>query len=257
VNGTPYSVPAGPENGYCVLAGQFPLNTQVTVQEVIPAGYVVASIDVLPDSRRVSKNLSIGKVVVKIGTGVTEVIFKNKVSGLPTKTPTPVVTPKPTRTPGAPTPTPAPTGRLQICKEADGSGVSGYFTFTFAGKTRTIPVGACTSLIVVPVGPLTITEVARTGYVLTDIYTIPADRLLSENLGARSATVTIVQGTSSTQTIVVFRNHTQTTQSITNTASNESITNTAKSVNPLMAFMQALGDSLYGWLEPSTVASIQ
>jgi hypothetical protein len=41
---------------------------------------------------------------------------------------------------------------------------------------------------------------------LTDIYTIPADRLISENLGARSATVTIVQGGSSTQTIVVFRN---------------------------------------------------
>jgi hypothetical protein len=195
-----------------VLAGQFPLNTQVTIQEVIPAGYIVASIDVLPDSRRVSKNLSIGKVVVKIGTGVTEVIFKNKVSGLPTKTPTPFVTPKPTRTPlTTPTATTAPTGRLQICKEADGSGVTGDFTFTFAGKTRTIPVGACTSLIVVPVGPLTITEAARTGYVVTDIYTIPADRLISENLGARSATVTIVQGTSSTQTIVVFRNRVATT----------------------------------------------
>jgi hypothetical protein len=158
VNGTPYSVPAGPENGYCVLAGQFPLNTQVTIQEVIPAGYVVTRIQVLPDGRTVSKNVTIGKVVVKIGTGVTEVIFTNKVSGLPTKTPTAIVTPKPTRTPGAPTPTSAPTGRLQICKEADGAGVSGYFTFTFAGKTRTIPVGACTSLIVVPVGPMTITH---------------------------------------------------------------------------------------------------
>ena len=190
-----------------MLAGQFPLNTQVTIQEVIPAGYVVSRIQVMPDGRTVSKNVTLGKVVVKIGTGVTEVIFTNKVSGLPTKTPTPFATPKPTRTPlTTPTPTPAPTGRLQICKEADGSGVTGNFTFTFAGKTRTIPVGACTSLIVVPVGPLTITEVARTGYVLTDIYTIPADRLISENLGARSATVTIVQGTSSTQTIVVFRN---------------------------------------------------
>ena len=207
VNGTPYSVPAGPEDGYCVLAGQFPLNTQVTIQEVIPAGYVVSRIQVVPDGRTVSKNVTLGKVVVKIGTGVTEAIFTNKVSGLPTKTPTPFVTPKPTRTPlTTPTATPAPTGRLQICKEADGSGVTGDFTFTFAGKTRTIPVGACTSLIVVPVGPLTITEVARTGYTVTDIYTIPADRLISENLGARSATVTIVQGTSSTQTIVVFRN---------------------------------------------------
>ena len=72
--------------------------------------------------------------------------------------------------------------------------------FTFAGKARTIPVGACTSLIVVPVGTLTITEVARAGYTLTDIYTTPADRLISENLAGRSATVTIV----------VFRNSAQT-----------------------------------------------
>ena len=41
---------------------------------------------------------------------------------------------------------------------------------------------------------------------MSDIYTIPDDRLISENLSARSATVTIVQGRASTQTIVVFRN---------------------------------------------------
>jgi hypothetical protein len=219
VNGTPYNVPAGADSGFCVLAGQFPLNTQVTVQEVIPAGYIVSRIEVKPDGRVVSKNVTLGKVVIKIGTGVTEAIFTNKSSGLPTKTPTPIVTPKATRTPlTTPTATPAPTGRLQICKEADGSGVTGDFTFTFAGKTRTIPVGACTSLIVVPVGSLTITEVARAGYTLTDIYTIPADRLISENLAARSATVTIVQGNASTQTIVVFRNRAQTTQTTTGIA---------------------------------------
>jgi hypothetical protein len=99
--------------------------------------------------------------------------------------------------------------------------VTGNFTFTFAGKTRTIPVGACTSLIVVPVGQLTITEVARAGYTLTDIYTIPANRLISENLAARSATVTIVQGNAATQTIVIFRNQSQSqnTQTITNMTS--------------------------------------
>jgi hypothetical protein len=220
VNGTPYNVPAGDDHALCVLAGQFPLNTNVTVQEVIPAGVVVASIEVLPGSRQVSKNISIGQVVVKIGTGVTEVVYKNKASGLPTKTPTGVVTPRPTRTPGPATATPAPTGRVQICKEADGAGVTGEFTFTFAGKTRTIPVGTCTSLIVVPVGPLTITEAAKAGYVVSDIYTIPADRLISENLAARSATVTIVQGNASTQTIVIFQNRAQTTQTTTDMAMN-------------------------------------
>ena len=218
MNGTPYNVPAGADNGLCVLAGQFPINTQVTVQETIPAGYYVARIEVKPDGRVISKNVTLGKVVIKIGTGVTEAIFTNRASGTPTATPQP---PQPTRTPnGSPTPTTAPTGRLQICKEADGTGVTGDFTFTFAGKTRTIPVGTCTSLITVPVGTLTITEVARAGYTLTDIYTIPADRLISENLAGRSATVTIVQGNASTQTIVIFRNRAQTTQTTTGIALN-------------------------------------
>jgi hypothetical protein len=96
--------------------------------------------------------------------------------------------------------------------------VTGNFTFTFSGKTRTIPVGTCTSLISVPVGPLTITEVARAGYVVSDIYTIPADRLISEDWAARTATVTIVQGNASTQTIVIFRNRVQTTQTNTDMA---------------------------------------
>ena len=203
VNGTPYNVPAGDDNGLCVLAGQFPLNTNVTIQETIPAGVIVARIEVKPDSRTVSKNVTLGTVVVKIGTGVTEVIFTNRTPGIPT------ATPRPTRTPGAPTATPAITGRVQICKEADGPGVTGNFTFTFAGKTRTIPVGTCTSLIVVPVGPLTITEQAKAGYVVSDIDTFPANRLLSVDLANRRATVTIVQGNASTQTIVIFRNQAQ------------------------------------------------
>jgi hypothetical protein len=203
VNGVLYNVPAGKNNGLCVLAGQYPLNTQLTIQEVlIPAGYYVSRIEVKPSVRTVSKNISQSTVVIKIGAGVTEVIFTNRGNGIPTPTP------KVTRTPGAPTPTPAITGRLQVCK-ADIEGVSTSFTFTFAGKTRTIPDGTCTSLIVVPVGSLTITEQAKAGYVLTDVYTIPANRLISENLGARQATVTIVQGNAASQTIVVFTNQSE------------------------------------------------
>ncbi len=202
VNGTPYQVTAGKDNGLCVLAGQFALNSQVTVQETIPAGYIVARIEVKPSARTVSKNVGQGLVIVKIGTGVTEVIFTNRGEGIST------ATPQPTRTPGGtkpPTATPAVTGRLQVCKEG-GDGVSGNFTFTFAGKTRTIPVGTCTSLIVVPAGQLTINELPKAGYILTDVYTIPANRLVSEDLNNQQATVTIVQGNASTQTIVVFHN---------------------------------------------------
>ena len=82
VNGTPYSVPAARSPGLCVLAGQFPLDTQVTVQEVIPAGHVVSAIQVYPDNRRVSKDVTLGKVIVKIGTGVTEVVYVDKVSAV-------------------------------------------------------------------------------------------------------------------------------------------------------------------------------
>src|SRR3990172_2786641 len=219
VGNTSYSVPAGPgEGGYCVLAGQYPVGTEVTIQEMIPAGYYVSHIEVKPD-RAVGKDVAQGSVIIQVGSGVTEIIFTNRAIGSPTPTrePTPLVTatPRPTRTPTAtpdcapnctPTSTPIPRGRLQICKEADGAGVSGYFTFNFVGGSVTVPAGACSGLIGVDAGTLTISEEAQAGYVVTDVYTIPADRLRSADLSVRSVTVTIVEGYAASQTIVVFRN---------------------------------------------------
>jgi hypothetical protein len=196
--------------GYCVLAGQFPLNTQVTIQETVPSGYFVTNIEVKPSTRTVSKDTSNGKVVVKIGTGVTEVLFTNAKTS---------ATPTPTNTPGTPTPTSSPKGRLQICKEASSGGVSGYFTFRFETRSRSIPVGACSLIISVNAGTLTVTEDARAGFVFSDIYTIPAGRLISKNLSSRTATVTIVQGTSISQTIVVFVNRAVTAQAAPDEAS--------------------------------------
>ena len=238
VNNTSYSVPAGPgSGGYCVLAGQYPVNSEVTVQESIPFGYYVSYIEVKP-YRVVSRNTSQGTIIVRVGSGVTEVIYTNKVIGspTPTRTPTAVVTstPKPTKTPTAtpdcgsnctPTPTPIPRGRLQICKESDGSDVAGYFTFRFNNKSVSVPVGACSGLIGVNAGSLTITEDAKTGYSVSDIYTIPANRLIGKDTAARSATVTIVEGNAATQTIVIFRNRyvpTNTTSTPTSTPTNTS-----------------------------------
>ncbi|HEY3475178.1 MAG TPA: hypothetical protein VGK56_11255, partial [Anaerolineales bacterium] len=214
--GRTYNVPAGPgdNNGYCVLAGEYPVDTEVTVEEVIPSGYYVSRIEVRPD-RDVSKTTSEGIVTVRIGSGVTEAIFTNKVIGTPTPTPVHTATPRPTRTPTptpscapncTPTPTPVPTGRMQICKEAEGDGVTGYFTFRFGTRSRTVPVGACAGLISVNAGTLTITEDARTGFSIADIYTIPSSRLISKDLNGRSATVRIVEGNAASQTIVIFRN---------------------------------------------------
>jgi hypothetical protein len=238
VNGKTYNVPAG----YCVLAGQYSLNTQVTVQETLQAGYAVTSIVVRPETRTVNKYTSQGKVIVKIGTGVTEVIFTNSGSG---------PTPTPTKTPaGTPTPT-IPKGRLQICKEADGSGVSGNFTFRFETRSRSIPVGACSLIISVNAGNLTVKEDARSGYVVTDIYTIPANRLISKDLSKRTAVVKIVEGISPSQTIVVFVNRAVNSQVITDEVAGNQTTEVRMSANPLDSFMQFLSDGLRGWLEPT------
>jgi hypothetical protein len=75
-------------------------------------------------------------------------------------------------------------------------------------------------------GTVTITEDAQAGYQVADIYTIPADRLVSKDLNARTATVTIVQGDVSSQTIVVFVNRAATA--------------------PLNTFMQFLRNGLRG-----------
>jgi hypothetical protein len=225
VNGKNYSVPAGPpDRGYCVLAGQYPLDSHVTVEEVIPSGYYVSRIVVKPD-RTVSKDTARGIVTVRIVSGVIETIFTNKVAGpaTPTRTPTSVhtSTPRPTRTPTStpncapnctPTSTPIPEGRMQICKEAEDPGVTGYFTFQFEStRSRQVPVGACAGLVIVNAGSLTITEVAQAGYAVADIYTIPADRLISKDLNAGSAVIRIVEGNAASQTIVIFRNRSITT----------------------------------------------
>jgi hypothetical protein len=109
-------------------------------------------------------------------------------------------------------------GRLQICKEAEGPGVTGYFTFEFESRSRSVPVGACAGLITVSAGTLTITESAQAGFSVADIYTIPADRLLSKDPGKGSARVRIVEGTAASQTIVIFRNRRVTGPTATTTS---------------------------------------
>ena len=229
VNGATHDIPAG----YCVLAGTYPLGTNVTVQETVPSGYSLSSIQVRPSDRKVSQDFSIGKVIVKIGSGVTEAIFTNAKNGAPT----------PTKTPIRPTSTPSPRGRLQICKEASGSGVSGNFTFRFETRSRSIPVGACSLIISVNAGTLVVKEDARSGYVVEDIYTIPANRLISKSLTNRTATVNIVQGTSASQTIVVFVNRAVSSQAAPEGTTTAYTPNTS---NELGMFWNNLWDMVLG-----------
>src|SRR3712207_4952461 len=61
-------------------------------------------------------------------------------------------------TPPPPPPPPPPPGDnkgfLEICKQADGSGVTGSFEFAIAGRPETVsvPVGACSFPIQLPAG---------------------------------------------------------------------------------------------------------
>ncbi len=112
-------------------------------------------------------------------------------------------TSRPTKTsPGsaprcAPTPQRVPTGRMQLCTEADGAGVTGYFTFEFADCPGSLPVGACADVARVDAGTLTITEEAQDEDTLCEIYTLPADRWIRKDLSDGKATVRIVYRTTS------------------------------------------------------------
>jgi hypothetical protein len=105
---------------------------------------------------------------------------------------------------------PDPTGTLEICKVASGQGVTGTFGFRVAGRDGTIevPVGGCSLPITVPVGTATVTEVARPGFSVDSIATFPSGRLVSSDMAARTARVSIVAGGVSNQTIVTFANKT-------------------------------------------------
>jgi hypothetical protein len=102
----------------------------------------------------------------------------------------------------------APTGVLEICKKASGSGVDGSFAFTVSGVTGSIsvPVNGCSQPITVKAGQVVITEAARAGFVVADITAAPAANLVSKDLAARTATVTVVAGGAGTQTIATFTN---------------------------------------------------
>jgi hypothetical protein len=107
------------------------------------------------------------------------------------------------------------TGFLQICKIA-GAGISvgTNFTFSIAGSPNTFvtvtagpaPGGNCSPALPVPFGPTIVTETETpptTGTVLTSVSTLPIGMLVSSNLAARTATVTVNTGG---QTIVTFLN---------------------------------------------------
>ena len=181
VNGQAVSVPVG----QCSQAISLPAGT-ATITETSPDNFRVTAITTDIPERRVSADLENRTATVQIVAGdvstQTIVRFRNSVMQ---------------------------TGFLEICKEADPnspSPVTGSFSFTVGGTTISVPVGQCSQPISLPAGTATVTEAARSGFRLTRVRTNIADRLISADLENRTATVQIVAGDVSTQTIVRFRN---------------------------------------------------
>src|SRR3954452_15809395 len=100
-----------------------------------------------------------------------------------------------------------PSGFLEICKQADAPSVTGSFLFVVGGRSVSVPVGACSPAIELPAGQATVTEVAVEGVSVTEMRTSPPERLLSRDLPARTAVVSIAAGDISSQTTLTFTNH--------------------------------------------------
>ncbi len=74
-----YMIPAGlpDQGGYCVLADQFPVNTQVTIAETPNSSFPLSNIAVTCDGCTYTVNLAQYDVTTTIGAGITEVDFTN------------------------------------------------------------------------------------------------------------------------------------------------------------------------------------
>jgi hypothetical protein len=174
-----FTIPAGPApGGYCVVGPTFPVGTNVTVTETIPAGDLVSNIAVAPPGQLIGvPNLAGGSVTVTIGSGVTEVTFTDK-----------------------------RTGFVEICKAGR---VTGTFTFTVNPGGLgpfIVPAGACSPAIEVAAGSVIIHETPVTGAVMASCAAIPAANQLACDIAAQTSTVNVVPGDVSTMTVAFVIN---------------------------------------------------
>jgi hypothetical protein len=101
-------------------------------------------------------------------------------------------------------------GFLSICKQESGTGLEGIvFNFAVGRQVYSAPVGACSASFRVPTGRVTITELARTGSQLVGVSAVPAGRLAQRDLAHRTATVNVIGGDVSHETVVTFTNQIQ------------------------------------------------
>jgi hypothetical protein len=144
---------------------------------------VLTAVTSAPAGSLVSSNLAAGTATVTVTIGATTIVTFTDAATAATST-------------------------LQVCKVAGPGIVIGTnFTFSVAGNPVVIPAGAapggsCTA-VVVPAGPVVVTEAILAGTVLAGVSSAPAGSLVSSILAAGTATVTVTTGTT---TSVTFTN---------------------------------------------------
>jgi hypothetical protein len=185
VAGTLVIVPAGAAPGGTCSPPQVVPAGSTLITETLN-GYALTAVSTLPAGLLVNSNLGAGTATVTVNAGGTTIVtFVN--ATIP----------------------PANTGLLQICKVAGGGvAVGTNFTFSVAGTPVIVPAGlapggSCSPAQVVSPGPTRITETLPTGTLLSSVSTLPAGLLVSSNLAAGTATVTVNAGG---QTTVTFLN---------------------------------------------------
>ncbi len=186
VNGGPLiSTEAGPEAvpalWSCRPAGTFQTGTVVTVQEIVPAGTEVDFIDTDPADRLRTFNLLTGTATLEIGGGQNVIIFDNEAVA------------------------PEQSGFIEICKDAALTGpgftpdpevLGQQFTFTVDPPDGpsfdvTTFAGQCTMALEVAAGVVRVTEHAKAGFRLVDVFTDPDTALLFDNIINRTADVEV------------------------------------------------------------------
>jgi hypothetical protein len=189
--GAAYNVTAGaPGSPNCGPVHSYKLGTKVNIAEAPTAGTLVSGITV-SDGRGTNINTAAGTATATIGSGVTVVTYTNDIHSA------------------------IQSGFVEVCKSAGDNYVKGSFDFTITDangvtSTQSVAVGHCTSPLQMAVGNATVTETAQSPYFVTDIEATPAGRLVSSNFVDRTATVHVVSGDSSTESVVDFENSTAT-----------------------------------------------
>jgi hypothetical protein len=184
VSGTPVTVPAGLAPGGACSAALVEPAGPVSIAETLLSGTVLTAVSTLPNGLLAASDLAAGTATVTVQNGgQTIVTFVDTIPGDPA------------------------TGFLQICKVAGaGIAVGTNFAFSVAGTPVMVaagpaPGGTCGPALAEPAGPVIIVETLPPGTTLASVTALPGGSLVSSDLPAGSATVTVI---GAGQTIVTF-----------------------------------------------------